>query len=478
MERSSTSITPIVITDFAQWRSVARSLISSNVQPEAISLICDSAQELLFAPQSVESLTTPTNQVFRVPEAFLELAETIAYHRDDQRWNLLYRALWRLTHDEPHLLQLATDDLVHRLHIMRKAVDRDAHKMKAFVRFKKLTNDQGDYYIAWHRPDHMIVRKVAPFFSRRFKGMSWSILTPDESAHWDGHQLTYDRGFPRSAAPDADELEQLWKDYYRAIFNPARIKIDTMKREMPVRHWQTLPETDLIEDLLQEAPQRVSQMIAITEGLNKSAADYVPERTTSLKTLAEAAAKCQGCELCREATQTVFGAGTKNAGMMIVGEQPGDEEDLQGVPFVGPAGRLLNAIFEEAGIARDSVYVTNAVKHFSFERIGKRRLHKKPLVRQIIACKPWLEAEIRAVGPQVIVCLGATAVQSLLGRHQRLTDIRGKSLPFDDNRVAIATWHPAAILRSREPLTTARRTELLNDLQFAHQQLQAPKKAR
>jgi DNA polymerase len=472
MDRSSTSITPIVITSFEQWRDVARRLIASRLPPEAITFLPESSQTLLFTPLPIEALAPAAQTPFRVPESFMSLAQAVACHRDNERWNLLYRALWRLISGEPHLMRLATDDLVHRLTMMRKAVDRDCHKMKAFVRFRKVRESGIEHYVAWHRPDHLIVRRVAPFFARRFKGMAWSILTPEQSAHWDGNQLRFERGVPRSAAPNADELEQLWKGYYRAIFNPARIKIDTMKREMPVRHWQTLPETDLIDDLLQEAPQRVTQMIAITEGLSRSAADYVPARTTSLKTLATAAAGCQGCDLCREATQTVFGEGSKSSLIMMVGEQPGDEEDKKGVPFVGPAGRLLNSIMEEAGVARDSVYVTNAVKHFSFERVGKRRLHKKPLVRQIIACKPWLEAEIRVVRPRVIVCLGATAVGSLLGRQHRLTDIRGQALPLEGDRIAVATWHPSAILRAREPLTTVRRQELMHDLQFAQKQLE------
>ena len=138
---------------------------------------------------------------------------------------------------------------------MQKAVTRDVHKMKAFVRFRRVeSSDDSENYIAWHRPDHRIVRLAAPFFARRFKGMNWTILTPDESVTWDQNDLHYGPGVPASEAPDDDVLEELWKTYYASIFNPARVKVATMKREMPVRHWPTLPEAELIEELLQQAP--------------------------------------------------------------------------------------------------------------------------------------------------------------------------------------------------------------------------------
>src|SRR5688572_18236183 len=161
-----------------------------------------------------------------------------------------------------------------------------------------------------------------------------------------------------------------------------------------------------------------------------SAADFLPKRRT-LEDLRAAARSCQGCELYKNATQTVFGEGPKAATVMLVGEQPGDMEDRQGHPFVGPAGRMLDKALAEARIPRDEVYITNAVKHFRWIQRGKRRLHQRPLIRQVIACKPWLEAEIEAVHPKVVVCLGATAAQSLVGRIVRITQERGKFLDGD-----------------------------------------------
>jgi uracil-DNA glycosylase len=183
--------------------------------------------------------------------------------------------------------------------------------------------------------------------------------------------------------------------------------------------------------------------------LQKSAADFLPRKRT-LKTLREASRSCKGCDLYKNATQTVFGQGPAGANVMFVGEQPGDQEDRQGRPFVGPAGRLLNKALAEAGIPRDEVYVTNAVKHFKWIWRGKRRLHQKPSIRQVMACRPWLEAELEVVRPKIVVCLGATAAQSVLARPVLITKARGKFIESDSDRIIFITIHPSAIYRHRE----------------------------
>jgi DNA polymerase len=178
-----------------------------------------------------------------------------------------------------------------------------------------------------------------------------------------------------------------------------------------------------------------------------SAAPFVPD-TTSLRKLSAAAHECTGCDLYKNATQVVFGAGPQKARVMFVGEQPGDQEDRQGQPFVGPAGALLDKALAEAGIPREDVYVTNAVKHFSWEPRGKRRIHKKPRASEIKACRPWLEAELRAVKPAVLVCLGATAAQSVLGSQFKLTQHRGTMQSSELAARVLATIHPSAVLRA------------------------------
>lgn len=200
---------------------------------------------------------------------------------------------------------------------------------------------------------------------------------------------------------------------------------------------------------------------------SRSAADFLPARKT-LETLTDAAAHCQGCDLYQRATQTVFGEGSKAARLVLVGEQPGDQEDQQGHPFVGPAGRLLDSALEEAGIDRSDVYVTNAVKHFHWEERGKRRLHKQPPARAISACRPWLEAEIEVLEPEVVICLGAIASRSVLGREARLTKDRGKLLVSPFCQQTLMTWHPSAVLRAPDDDARRRmRGELVHDFQVA-----------
>ena len=178
-----------------------------------------------------------------------------------------------------------------------------------------------------------------------------------------------------------------------------------------------------------------------------SAADFLPDRTT-LPALREAAARCRGCDLYRDATQTVFGEGPRGARIVMVGEQPGDKEDLAGRPFVGPAGGLLDRAIDETGLARDDVYITNVVKHFRFVLRGKRRIHKKPDMEHIRACTPWLEAELARIGPEVLVLLGATAAQAFLGRSFRVTQQRGTFVDSPLAPLVTATIHPSSILRA------------------------------
>jgi DNA polymerase len=196
-----------------------------------------------------------------------------------------------------------------------------------------------------------------------------------------------------------------------------------------------------------------------------SAADFLPERL-SLPALREAAAGCKGCHLWQVGTQTVFGAGTRTAEVMFVGEQPGDSEDRAGEPFVGPAGRLLDEALVEAGIDRSTTYVTNAVKHFKWQARGKRRIHQKPNWAEMTACRPWLEAELAVVQPRVLVLLGATAAQSLLGRQFRVTQNRGQLVESDLAESVTATIHPSAILRGEPEQREAEFAAFVDDMRF------------
>lgn len=257
----------LVVTAWADWRDQARQALGLGLTPEQL-IWHDAhaaAQETLFThqpdPWPAPVLPPQPGSTFSVPKAFLGFAEKVAHHRDPERWQLIYRCLWRLTHGERHLLEDQADPLVRRLQLMLQAVGRDIHKMHAFVRFRKIELDGQETYLAFHQPDHYIVRPASPFFQKRFRNMRWGILTPDESVSWDTNTLFFGAGMPASAAPQHDDIEDLWRTYYRHIFNPARIKTKAMRREMPVRHWATLPEADIIQDMLNEAPRRVADMM-------------------------------------------------------------------------------------------------------------------------------------------------------------------------------------------------------------------------
>lgn len=431
--------------DLDSFRQAARGLLARGVSPEQVLFTEEGqGQGSLLAPDVV----APSAPVagLSVPPAFLELAEKVACHRSPERWGLLYRVLWRLTHGERKLLEVESDPDVYRVLMLAKGVQRDAHKMKAFVRFRKVEREGEEYFIAWHRPEHLIVRYVAPFFARRFPAMRWSILTPDASVSWDLTRLTYGPGVPRSEAPEGDVLEEMWGTYYASTFNPARLNVRAMRAEMPKKHWATLPEARLIPELVRQAPERTARMVTPKLELSDSSR-YLPEHR-DLASLARAAQGCQACPLHARATQTVFGEGPVDARLMLVGEQPGDNEDLEGKPFIGPAGQLLDEVLSGVGLAREQLYVTNAVKHFGWvPGEEKQRLHAKPGRREVLACKAWLDAEVAQVKPKMILCLGATAAQSFLGTGFRINLSRGQIFETPWAPAWMATFHPSALLR-------------------------------
>lgn len=400
----------------------------------------------------------------RIPAAFIALARTVALHRSPTRWGDLYGVALRLVSGEPHLLDIESDPAVLRLTRMAQQVRRDIHKMHAFVRFRQVTVDGIARFIAWHRPDHLIVRAAAPFFVKRFRSMRWAILTPDACAQWDGAHLAFTPGV--AAPPTIDDpTEETWRAYYAAIFNPARLNLRAMRAEMPARHWATLPEASLLPSLVADAGSRVREMMANRE-TDPGRAE--PPDTTDLDELRGAASACTACDLHARATQTVFGVGTRRAQIMLVGEQPGDQEDLAGTPFVGPAGQVLDRVLARVGIARDRIYLTNAVKHFKWEPRGKRRIHQTPRVTEMRACRPWLDAEIAAVAPTVIVCLGATAAKALLGPQFRLVKELGATHATPWSASLIATYHPSAVLRAEESAHSAEvEAQLETDLRRA-----------
>jgi DNA polymerase len=443
-------------TDFVGWREHTRALILADVLPQDVSFVTNADTPGLFEEAPPASAQSEAPSEFRVPRRFVELAEHAALHRDADRFDLLYGIVWRLRR-EPDLLDFASDPDIARLHSMAKSVGRDIHKMHAFVRFRAVSTQEGEHFIAWYEPDHHIVEAAAPFFAHRFANLVWTILTPERSAHWNGADLVFGPGASRADAPNEDELEAMWLSYYASIFNPARPKPKAMRAEMPKRFWHNLPEAQLIAPLLAGAEERTQEMIAraptkpaVRRGAkhpNPAAAEQRAEAADDLMQLKREALECRACPLWAPATQTVFGEGPKNAPVLFVGEQPGDQEDLAGRPFVGPAGKILDRALADAGLDRSRAYVTNAVKHFKFEPRGKRRLHKKPNVGEIRACAPWLEGELSLVKPKIVVMLGASAAQAMLGRSAPVMKQRGRVLDLPGGRHGLVTVHPSYLLR-------------------------------
>ncbi|WP_416399326.1 UdgX family uracil-DNA binding protein [Allohahella sp. A8] len=490
------------ISTFRQWRDRSRELLNAQVPPEAVNW------EDAHQPSLWDSLPlTPANETrATVPASFLSVAEKVACHRSTDNWALLYRVLWRLVHGERDLLAFTIDPDVHDLRRRAQVVHRAAHKMKAFLRFTPLRLDPPEgpqfaefpglpedgkgaldpqlghaRWTAWFEPLHPVLPLTAPFFARRFPNMRWSIFTPDGIAHHDEGRVRFESAERQSPVKDAltraeDDFEAMWLTYYAKTFNPARTNVALMQSEMPKHYWKNMPEAALISSLVSGSDETVDAMLSAdmldSDELRKRSSSIratqdqlrhkvtareplkiidthnseAIQKASSIEQLRDMAQGCSACPLFKDATQAVFGSGASNAKLMIIGEQPGDMEDLQGEPFVGPAGKLLRGALEEVGLDLDKCYLTNTVKHFKWKPSGKRRLHASPSAREISACSGWLDAEVDLVNPEYILCLGATATQRVLGSKTRLQDVRGRWISHGGRQV-LSTVHPSYLLR-------------------------------
>jgi len=429
--------------DFEAWREQARAMVAARMPPESIIWSLDGEGERsLFGGAAALPVTLPVPQRgVRANRAFLRLANSVILHRDPKRYALLYRLLWRLQSD-PRLMEKPADPDVHRLAIMAGHVRRDIHKMRAFVRFRAIEAQDGEqHYVAWFEPDHHILRATADFFIKRFASQRWAILTPDLCLHWDGKALTESPGATQRDAPCEDAAEHLWRRYYASTFNPARLKVAMMVKEMPRRYWKNMPEAQLIPELIAGAQAREAAMV-------RDGADaFAQAPPATLDEIAQGIALCRRCPIGCTGTRAVAGEGPDRARLLIVGEQPGDLEEQRGRPFVGPAGRLLDAHLARAGIDRSLVHITNAVKHFKFEQRGKRRIHQSPTAGEIDLCRWWLDAERRLVRPDFIIALGASAGRAILGRTPNIGRECGDAIALPDNTRLWLTMHPSYLLR-------------------------------
>ncbi|WP_167302686.1 UdgX family uracil-DNA binding protein [Sphingobium vermicomposti] len=458
--------------DFDGWREAARRFVMGGVPASQIDWQVEGEDASLL---SFDALPPPRKgDAFSVPRSFIDLAESAILHRDRERFALLYALLVRVR-DNPAMMEDRADPLLRRVEMLAKAVRRDMHKMRAFVRFREVEDDGTSRFVAWFEPDHHIIRANAGFFVRRFASMRWSILTPDLCIHWDGEVLTEGPGATRSDAPEGDPMEDAWKRYYAAIFNPARLKQRAMLSEMPRKYWRNLPEAALIPELVAGAQAREAAMIATSpkaparpSGAPPAVASRPSNIAISWSALRDQAMACTRCPLYHDATQTIFGEGPLDAPLVLIGEQPGDQEDLAGRPFVGPAGQLLDRALDEAGIDRARLYVTNAVKHFKHERRGKRRIHQTPETSEIQACRWWLDQELDILRPRIIVALGVTAARALLGKAVTISRTRGAPIALESGAEGWVTIHPSFLLRvpdeARKAQERARFVEELREI--------------
>ena len=448
------------------WRDAARRLLAARVKPENVIWEFDGQSPQLF--ESTAELPTARRPV-KVPRDFVELANVVVWHKAPQRFALLYAVLWRLK-DTPGLMADRADPGLAKLRQMEKAVRRCQHKMKAFVRFRDLRADgPRRSFGAWFEPTHHTMEPTAQFFVRRFGDMDWMIVTPTATAKFTNGVLSLHPGDEKPELPE-DGAEALWGTYFCNIFNPARVKISAMTSEMPKKYWKNMPETQFIPGLIADAENKVRQM-------QEAAPTLPPERMAAIRAQLTQSAQpaswnmldaeltgCARCPLHAPATQTVKGIGPRDASLMIVGEQPGDQEDLNGQPFVGPAGQLFHQLAARAGLDTKAAYITNAVKHFKFKQQGQRRLHQNPTASEIDHCAWWLRSEVALVKPKLILAMGASAAQATTGSGKSILARRSTLETGKDGIPVFLTVHPAHLLRLPDHDRPAAEAAFITDL--------------
>ncbi len=396
-------------TDFAGWRAAARALAIAGVRPEEVRWRVDAhARPVDHAPAAGG---------FSVPRALVALAGLAIQARDPARFDLLYRLIWRAQAGSL-VLDESDDEEVLSAHRLAYAVRSEAHRMRAQLRYLAIDGR----HVGWYRPAHHVLEADAQLLFRRFP-RAVSILTPEGSAHWDDDGLRFGPGADVAAVPDDEALAAYWRAYADQLLAAARPGTSVPEAE-------ELAEDPWPPDRAPVGP--VVMSVGADPGVEQAAHE---------------ASDCHRCPLFAPATQTVFGEGPAGARVMFVGEQPGDQEDVIGRPFVGPAGQLFDRAMLEAGLDRRAMYVTNAVKHFKFTQRGKRRLHQSPEASEVKACGFWLDVERVRLQPRLIVALGATAARALLGRAVTISRERGRPIRLSDTEIGFVTVHPSFLLR-------------------------------
>jgi probable DNA metabolism protein len=404
-------------TDWDGWRHAARALVLAGVDPSEVSWsIGDSAPPL---PE--------VSGTFHVPRALVSLASVAIQAREPERFGLLYTLLWR-AHSGEKLLEDPGDPDLALARRLALAVRADAHRMRTLMRF--LPVEDGRRFLGWFEPAHFVLQANALLMVRRFPQLTWSAVTPDGAAHWDGSTLLFGPGLRHVA--DDEALQAWWDRHHERLLEEATPEA-------------SVPEAEALDEVPRPPDRPALGPVILPLGTD-----------VGLVRAGREALGCHRCPLFEPATQTVFGEGPADATVMFVGEQPGDQEDTIGRPFVGPAGQMMDRAMEEAGIDRRTVYVTNAVKHFKFTQRGRRRIHQTPEVPEIQACGFWLDVERGHVRPKLLVLMGGSAARAVLGRAVTISRERGRPFATPDGQTVFVTVHPSFLLRVPDAAAKAR----------------------
>lgn len=428
-----TDVTLAGETDWDGWRTAARALVLTGQEPGSVGWSIGTARTTL----------PPASGGFNLPRPLVLLAAQAIQARNTDRFGLLYSLVWRAARGEK-VMEHPDDPDLRTARRLALAVRADAHRMRTHLRFMQV----GGRLLGWYAPAHFVLEANARLMARRFPQKAFSVVTPDGAAHWDDGTLRLGEGL-RDAEDDAT-LRAWWDAHGDALLDSAQ-------------PGGSIPEA---EDL-DEAPRPPDR-----PPIGPVVMDQVSD--LDLLRAGREADACHRCDLHAPATQTVFGEGPADAAVMFVGEQPGDQEDIIGRPFVGPAGQLLDRALEEAGIDRRAVYITNAVKHFKFTLRGTRRIHVSPDVAEIHACRFWLDVERVRLRPRLIVLMGGSGARAVLGRPVTVTRERGRPFRLDDGQMVFVTVHPSYLLRIPDEAGKAREYEaFLRDLAAVRELMQA-----
>jgi probable DNA metabolism protein len=414
-------------TDWDGWRQAARRLVLAGIEPAELSW-------------SVGGRPAPLPDVsgsFNVSRALVSLAALAFQAREPERFGLLYSLVWR-SHAGEKLLEDGDDADRLLARRMALAVRADAHRMRTNLRF--LPVDDGARFLGWYVPAHFVLEANAQLMARRFPDLAFSVVTPDGCAHWDGSALRFGPGLRH--AGDDEALQAWWDRHGAALLEQAEAGT-------------SVPEAEDLDEIPRPPNQPAAGPVVLPA---------VPD--AALIRAAKDAALCQRCPLFGPATQVVFGEGPANSTVMFVGEQPGDQEDIIGRPFVGPAGQMMDRAMQEAGIDRRAIYITNSVKHFKFVQRGKRRIHQTPEVPEIQACGGWLDIERDRIRPRLLVLMGGSAARAVMGRAVTISRERGRPILLPDGQTSFVTVHPSYLLRLPDAASRAREyAAFVRDLQ-------------